>query len=265
MFVFFFRFVSYNHSSMYHGNHSRYRQGVIKHYQISRSSAGYFSDTTEGKQKAIEFYKWFYSQIKPCYLYGSSRRKCQRKIDTLYKLDLSRLCLENITVESALSSLCELRGMDPTDGWRIYFLRWGATRKIPGHGLSLAYFEPPTRRFSLRIAGVDPYVFRFHGNYSKANLGCMNCYHRELGCHICFSHNKHTYRQAGYTNLGVGLKYHAKCRGRGCRLCYNRARKVVRSRNLFYEVYPSSRQLFCEWRTANSIRKLKRNSKFPGF
>ena len=245
-FNFCVQFCKYSSIKMYHGRHAFYRMKLCHRYSGRHLPS--LSGTEQSHEYAIRFYKWFYAQIQPCGCQDMVYVPWMRRLEILYCRDLRRLYQKTIKIEGALSSLCEIRGLFPTDAWKSFLLRWNDGYSIPTpYARQLQYWEPPYRRFSLRIARIDPFVFGFHGNYSSPCLGCMRCEHRNIGCDFCFGHNKLTYQEAAYKNLGVVLKNHSKCRGKGCRLCYNRARKSVRARNIRAGVYPSLAQKYGDW------------------
>jgi hypothetical protein len=233
---------------MYHGRHRYYRAQLCGQYSARLPMN--LHGTKQTNERAIRFYKWFYAQIQPCGCRGTMRGSWLRRMEALYCRDLKRLRLKTVKIEGALSSLCEIRGMDPPDAWKAYLLRWGGSysSQLPSpYSHQIQHCEPEGRRFSLRVAEIEPIVFGFHGYHSPARLGCWHCDHRAIGCTHCFAHNKLSYGEAAIKNLKVILRNHSKCRGRGCRICYNRARKAIRSCNIQDGLYPSDAQRYRDW------------------
>jgi hypothetical protein len=117
------------HAQMYHGRHACYRHKLRSQY-ANRLPINLYG-TEETNKRAIWFYKWFYAQILPCGCRGTMRGSWLRRMEALYCRDLKRLHLKTVKIEGALSSLCEIRGMDPPDAWKAYLLRWGGYLFLP--------------------------------------------------------------------------------------------------------------------------------------
>jgi hypothetical protein len=117
---------------------------------------------------------------------------------------------------------------------------------IPGYHLFVV--EPPKRRFSLRLANVDPMFF---GQVSHCKnrpiLGCENCNFRSTGCSYCMSCNRATYKLAATKNLEMKVRAHSKCRGKGCRICFNRARIARRHLLLRAGMDNTQREEYMHW------------------
>jgi hypothetical protein len=211
---------------MYHGKFSYYKNTV-------QERLGKY----ELKKPTVYFYMWFYGVVRPSCYYGRSQNDQLARFDTRYAYDLPRLRDKSITVEGALASLCDLRNMNSPDAWRFYYSLYENKVIRPNTGLYLADYQPSGCRFSLRLAKVDPVFFQFHGQHGPPKTGCRQCHHLLVGCGSCFKNNQLTYKQAARKNLQTRLIYHSKCCGNGCCLCYNKAREMVRARNLTSGVY----------------------------
>lgn len=227
---------------MYFGRHIIYRealQEMFGHHQEYKPD--------------IDFYMWFYEQINPpCQCMEKHLPLKIQKLRHLYHRDLILLQTNKIKIIGALASLCEARGMNSTDAWcHYYFIR----RYHDLHGqLDLARVEPQTRRFSLRIAKIQPAIFGTMGCHNPLLAGCMMCNHLPIGCTHCFDHNRLSYDKAAHKLLGFKLDYHSKCRGKGCSVCYQKKRKQVRRYHIRHGNYQPDKNHYHEWyqhRTAN--------------
>jgi hypothetical protein len=74
----------------------------------------------------------------------------------VYERDRALLLKNKIKITGALSTLSEVRGFDNPYAWHTYYVdHYNAeVQAIPGYHLFVV--EPLKRRFSLRLANVDP-------------------------------------------------------------------------------------------------------------
>jgi hypothetical protein len=208
--------------AMYFGRHQAYRNEL--HKKLKKISL---------PEPTLAFYDEFYCKILPRQeiVESAVNNTWVQKLLKVYQRDRALLQEKKIKITGALATLCEVRGFDNPYAWHTYYAEHynAKVKAIPGYHLFVA--EPLDRRFSLRLAEVDPMFFGQIGYYKhRPILGCENCNFRITGCAYCMSCNRSTYKQTATKNLEMKVLGHSKCRGKGCRLCFNRARCVRRRR-----------------------------------
>jgi hypothetical protein len=194
----------------------------------------------ELKKPTPDFYVWLHNAIRPIHFTGRGKQSWLMRFDAQFVRDLPRVTKNSISMEGALSSLCELSGMGSPGVWKFYYSIYEHQVIRPYDAVYLSDYQPPECQFSLRLAKVDPVFFECYAQHGPPKHGCIHCHHRPSGCVHCFKNSRLTYKQAARKNLRTQLPYHSKCRGAGCCVCYNKTRDLVRSKNIARGIYSGS-------------------------
>ena len=130
--------------------------------------------------------------------------------ETLLRSLKTRVIRHRLSVTEALAVYCRAHGLH-SDAWKVM---WRSCAQQPGkHHFDAMMKETGSPRFSPRLAGLDE----------------TDC----ISMRFC------TYNESFRRN-GFAAPHHSKCRDKGCRICYHKARarareEVVRQEQDKYE------------------------------